>query len=266
MQLDQLIHAAAQAAPVDIPLGWGQGRAVFGGLVGALMIARAQAVVGDEHKVLKSASINFVGPVLGGEQATLHAQVLRAGKSVTTVQVQLIQHDQVQSVLTASFGTARESVIQIDSQIPAVNLKPREQLSQMPYIEGLVPEFLKHFDAYWSEGGLPFSGSTQPDFAGWMRLKPAEQVAFIQLPQLFALVDMWPPSVLPLFNRPAPASSLSWQLDLVNLPTQMPGDAWWRYQVKTDYAADGYAFAQAHIWDEQGQLIAISRQTVTVFL
>ena len=266
MQLDQLICDAAQSLPIDIPLGWGQGRAVFGGLVGALLMARAQAEVADAGKVLKSASISFVGPVLGGEQATLNAQVLRAGKSVTTVQVQLLQQGQVQSVLTASFGAARESVIRIDSQVPAVQLKPREQLMPMPYIEGIVPEFLKHFDAYWSEGGLPFSGSTQPDFAGWMRFKPAEQVAEIQLPQLFALVDLWPPSVLPLLNRPAAASSLTWQLDLVNLPAHIPGDAWWRYQVKTEYAADGYAYAQAHIWDEQGQLVVISRQTVTVFL
>lgn len=266
MLLDQLLANAASAESIDIPLGWGQGRAVFGGLIGALMIARAQALVGEDSKVLKSVSINFVGPVLGGEQATLHAQVLRAGKSVTTVQVQLIQQDQVQSVLTASFGTARESIIQINSPVPVVQLKPRDQLNPMPYLEGVVPEFLKHFDVYWSEGGLPFSASQQPDFAGWMRLKPTEQVTSIQLPHLFALVDMWPPSVLPLFNRPAPASSLSWQLDLVNLPAHIPGDAWWRYQVKTEYAADGYAFAQAYIWDEQGQLVAISRQTVTVFL
>lgn len=266
MLLDQLLASATSAEAIDIPLGWGQGRAVFGGLVGALMIARAQALLADDTKVLKSASINFVGPVLGGEQASLNAQVLRAGKSVTTVQVQLIQQGQVQSVLTASFGTARESIIQIDSQIPLISLKPREELNPMPYLEGIVPEFLKHFNVYWSEGSLPFSASKQPDFAGWMRFKPATQVASVQLPHLFALVDLWPPSVLPLFNRPAPASSLSWQLDLVNLPAQISGDAWWRYQVKTDYAADGYAFAQAHIWDEQGQLVAISRQTVTVFL
>ena len=265
MLLDHFIKNAAIQDEIEIPGGWGQGRAIFGGLVGALLVARAQHLVNDASKILKSASISFVGPVLS-EKAILNAQILRSGKSVTSVQVQLIQNDQVQSVLVASFGNARESMIQIASQTTDPQLTARDQLQPMPFIEGMTPEFFKHFDVYWAEGDMPFMAAKQPDFAGWMRLKPSEQVESIQLPHLFALVDMWPPSVLPMFNRIAPASSLSWNLDLIQLPAHIKGDAWWQYKVKTEYAADGYAFTQATIWDEQGQLVAMSRQTVTVFL
>lgn len=265
MLLDQLLESINQPEPIEIPQGWGQGRAAFGGLVGALLVKKAQGTLADATKQLRSAYINFVGPVVVGK-AELQAEILREGKSVTSVQVRLIQNAQVQSVLVASFGTSRESVIQVASKqvIPAF-VAPADS-RELPYIEGMTPEFFKHFDAYWSEGDMPFSASTQPDFGGWMRFKPTEHIKKIKLPHLFALVDMWPPAVLPMFNRLAPASSLNWTFDLINLPNNISAEAWWQYQVKTDFAADGYAYSQAHIWDEQGNLVAISRQTVTVFL
>lgn len=69
-----------------------------------------------------------------------------------------------------------------------------------------------------------------------------------------------------MYNRVAPASSLSWNLELIQLPAQARGDSWWQYQVNTEFAGDGYAYTQAKIWDAQGRLVALSRQTVTVFI
>jgi acyl-CoA thioesterase len=264
MLFDQLLESINQSETIIIPEGWGQGRAAFGGLVGAILVKKAQSVLADATKQFRSGYINFVGPVLVGE-ADLQADILREGNSVTGIQVKLIQNNQVQSTLVASFGNARDSVIQVAGQVASFLSAPADS-REMPFIEGMTPEFFKHFDACWAEGDMPFSASKNPDFAGWMRFKPEEHVKKIKLPHVFALVDMWPPAVLSMFNRLAPASSLNWTLDLINMPHNMSGDMWWQYQVKTDFAADGYAYSQAHIWDEQGNLIAISRQAVTVFL
>lgn len=265
MLIDQILSSVEQQDTINIPAGWGQGRATFGGLVGALLIKKAQLLLVDQQKVLRSAYINFVGPVAAGE-AELHAEILREGKSVTGIQVRLSQQQQVQAILVASFGGSRESILHVDSQVAVPALIKPEQGQLVPYIPGMTPEFLQQFDSVWSVGGMPFSASEQPDFGGWMRFKSTQQVGAIQLPHLFALVDMWPPSVLPMFNRIAPASSLTWTLDLIHWPADLTGDDWWQYQVKTDYAANGYAYAQAHIWDAKGRLIAMSRQTVTAFI
>ncbi|KNH40729.1 acyl-CoA thioesterase, partial [Pseudomonas lini] len=40
---------------------------------------------------------------------------------------------------------------------------------------------------------------------------------------------------------------------------------WCKYLVEIEYAADGYGHAAAKLWSEDGQLIAMSRQTVTIF-
>jgi acyl-CoA thioesterase len=265
MLIDHILSSVEKQDHIVIPEGWGQGRALYGGLVGALLVKKAQQLLGEQHKVLRSAFINFVGPVSVGE-AQLQAEVLREGKSVTGIQVRLVQNQQVQSVLVASFGSPRESMIQVPSNVTAPSFATPEQGTPFSYLSGISPEFIQHYDAVWSEGAFPFSASEQPDFGGWMRFKAAQQISQLELPHLFALVDMWPPAVLSMYNRIAPASSLTWTLDLIQWPSDVSGQDWWQYQVKTDYAADGYAHTQAHIWDKQGQLVAISRQTVTTFI
>ena len=66
--------------PLRLSPDWMQGRAGFGGLVGALALKTMRGHVVPARKV-RSLLIAFVGPV-GPEEFTIHAKVLRAGKSV----------------------------------------------------------------------------------------------------------------------------------------------------------------------------------------
>lgn len=45
--------------------------------------------------------------------------------------------------------------------------------------------------------------------------------------------DMWPPGVLPMYTRMAPASSLTWHLTYVH-PLQHQVQDWFKYKVFTD--------------------------------
>lgn len=68
-----------------------------------------------------------------------------------------------------------------------------------------------------------------------------------------------------MLKQPAPASSLTWTLEFVEpLPQQSGGD-WWQYLAEVEQAADGYGVTQARLWDASGKLVALTRQTVTVF-
>jgi acyl-CoA thioesterase len=40
---------------------------------------------------------------------------------------------------------------------------------------------------------------------------------------------------------------------------------WCKYYVEIEHAADGYGHTAAKLWNADGQLIAMSRQTVTIF-
>lgn len=263
MSLTQLFDQIEQSEWVEPPLGWLQGRTIFGGLVAGMLVHKATKTINDPLKTLLSCSVTFVGPV--AEKAVkLTAEILRQGKSVTTIEVRLWQDDAVQSILVASFGSPRESRINVSQALVAPDFPAIEQMNILP--KNLpFPECVKNFQMAWAEGQYPMSGSKQPDFAGWCRFDPDfhtdREMTFADA---LTLMDVWPPGVLPMFRQPAPASSLTWHVTFIH-PLHSQLYDWFKYQVITDHAEHGYASEQAYLWDAENRLIAITRQTVTVF-
>jgi acyl-CoA thioesterase len=266
MTLDEMLDDAARGAATIAP-GWSQGRATYGGLVAGLMVARAEALVGDGGRRLRSASVAFVGPVVAGA-ATLDGTVLRAGSSATQIRVALVQDGEPRAALLASFGDDRESRIAVDGtrRNPPPDVPAPESIEPVPYVPGLLPEFFAHFELRHVGAAPPFSGAAEPDFGGWMRF--AQPPVRLGDRELVTLADAWPPAISPMFDRPVALSSLAWTFEPVAWPS--PGeedapDAHWQYDVRTLAAGDGYAHSRARIWDVQGRLRAVSGQTVAYF-
>lgn len=262
--------------PFQVPAGWGQGRALFGGLAAAMALQYVLPLIAEGMQ-LRSMTVSFVAPLVTGE-ATAQRRILRQGKSVVQAQVELWQDGQVALVLLASFGVARVSDVFLAAAKGPV---ATDQPDGMVLPEGAaVPEFTQHFDYRISQGGLPFSGVKSVDFGGCMRFRqhsPEDQLESqseylsqnqqqqADLMQLVALIDAWPPATLPWLNRPAPASTLCWTLEFLTGELNAGASDWWSYLAHIDTAADGYGHIQANIWDKHGTLVAISRQTVTLF-
>lgn len=253
--------AQADNSFVEIPAGWGQGRATFGGLVGALLYQRLAVMLPDSR--LRSMTVNFIGPVAPGA-AQLEGQIIRQGKSVTQAQAQLIQDGQVQAVMLASFGAGRESSIQVAAQ-PAPDYGSPDDKRALPTIEGVTADFLRHFDLRWAEGQFPFSGAEHGNLGGWQRFRDELATGPLQIAHLIALVDVWPPATLGMLKKLAPSSSMTWTLELVDDLAGQQADDWFQYRAHTEFAADGYTHAAARFWDKNGKLLAISRQTAVVF-
>ena len=245
---------------VDIPEGWGQGRATFGGLVAAFIYQAMQLNV-SKDKLIRNLSITFVGPIEPG-QLSIGTDLLREGKAVSVVEGRGIQDGQVKVQMTASFGAARETQIHATgSKMPEA--KAPEQCVEMPYIEGVTPAFTKHYLFQYAYGGLPFSGTVSRELGGWISYREAQPQ--ITVAEILGLVDAWPPATLPWITTPAPASSLTWNIQFLHpLPNISPMDKC-LYQATVENADGGYGYAHSKIWSPQGQLIALSQQTVTVF-
>ena len=238
---------------------WSQGRAAYGGLVAAVLLKAMRGQVPADRK-LRSMTVSFVGPV-APEASTVTATVLRQGKSVTQVEARITQGDAIRAVAFASFGADRESGIQLAGATRPDAPDPAGMRS-LPNIPGVTPTFLQHFQLCWTAGLPPFSGADSPDFAGWCRhAEPTEPDDIA----LVGLLDVWPPSVLPMMKKPAPASSLTWSIDLLVPESGSAGDDWWFYDVKTQGAGHGFVQADARLWLPDGRLGAVSRQTAVVF-
>lgn len=263
MSLHALYKQIEKQNVIEIPEGWSQGRTIYGGLVAGILMHKAVVTIADPSKHLLSCHTTFVGPVKQG-RVELSAEILRQGKSVTTLEVRLWQEGAVQSILIASFGAQRTSSISVPVAIEAPQYP---DITGLEYVKHhpLAPECFKQMEMAWVEGQYPCSASAQPDFGGYFRFNPAlHDNREMNVADVMVAFDMWPPGVLPMFKSMAPASSLTWQVSCV-YPLQAKLHDWLKYKVVTDYAEKGYSTEHAYLWDQQNRLIAIARQTVTVF-
>ena len=264
MRFSDLLDAARNhPLEVTIPAEWAQGRATFGGLVAALQYEALRAQV-PADRPLRSLAITFVGPVAADVPASYHVEVLREGKAVSQLLGRVMQNGEVATLVQASFGASRESQVVVASE-PPPTFKHWDECQELPYIQGVTPEFMRHLAMRWSVGGLPFTGNTSREMGGWVRLRGDVKDEAVTESHILALVDAWPPALMPFLKKPAMGSTLTWTIEFVQPLLELSTLDWCKYLVETEHAADGYGHAAANLWDARGRLIAMSRQTVTVF-
>ena len=260
-QLLKAVRSHPQA--LVIPAVWGQGRAGFGGLAVALVFETMRSQVPVERPV-RSLAITFVGPLALDQPVSFEAEVLREGKAVSQVLGRALQNGQVVTLVQGSFGASRTSQIDVPA-LPAPTMKAVEACVELPYIQGVTPEFTRYLAMRWGEGGLPFSNNPSRHMGGWVRLREHDPVEPLQEAHLLALVDAWPPAVLPHLASPAAGSSLTWTIEFMQPFPALTTLDWCLYQAEVEHARDGYGHIAAGLWSPNGELIALSRQTVTVF-
>ncbi len=258
----QFSRIRAEQTPTDavIPEGWKQGRATYGGLTAALLFESVNRSIPDAPPPCW-ASISLVGPSDPGP-VRLSPRILRQGRNVTQAECHMEQEGQVVAALQASFGAPRESAIRVTPE-PAPEFPAPEDCTTFPDIEGVTPEFLQHFDIALARGGLPYSGAERGELGGWMRF--TEPMGPLDATGLVAMLDCWPPTILPMLQKPAPVSTLTWTIQFLQADSEQRGDQWWQYLAETEACGDGYAQTSARVWDGEGRLIALSQQTIAVF-
>lgn len=254
--------AALRGEQVRIESGWGQGRATFGGLVAALLIARMRGLLDDPAPPLRTVTTMLVAPIAPGP-VEIHAQVLRRGRSVVLVEATLLQDGQPGATAQAAFAAGRASSIVIPpgAGLTRPSWPAPEALPGMQTALELAPEFLGQVDLRPATGHPPFSGAATPDFGGWMRYR--EPIADPAVEHVVGLIDAWPPAMAPMLPGPKPLSTLAWTVEL--FVDDFSGTDFWQYLVRTDACLDGYGHSAAQIWNGDGALSAISRQTIAVF-
>lgn len=244
---------------------WQQGRTIFGGLLSALSVQAMRDVCGADWP-LRALQTNFVGPV-SLEPFQVEITLLRQGKNVRQVKATVTQADaqgvaQVCGVLLGVFGTGRESQIAARKPVqPPVAIAAKDA-NPLPYLPGLTPNFTQHLDFRLGEGAFPFTGGGDWLTRYHVRLKDAagvdnELIAII-------LTDAGPTPALSQAKSFAPASSVSWALELRPVAHADP-EGLWRLDQDTIAYDEGYANDRSHLWTPDGQLAAFGYQVVAVY-
>lgn len=249
----------------DISPDWGQGRTTFGGVLSVLAVQAMLDVCGTDWP-LRALQTNFVGPVAPG-MLDIEVTLLRQGKNIRQVQARMVQTDaqgqtQVGGVLLGVFGAARASTLPALMPAQPSVAQSAEQSPPLPYIPGLTPAFTQHLDFRIAEGALPFTGSDSWSSRTHVRLKQAEQVSTTL--QAVLLADAGPTPALAQLKGMAPASSVSWALELRCVDTTEP-QGFWRMDKDALAAGEGYVNERTALWTPCGQLAALGYQVVAVY-
>lgn len=253
----------ADPSTCTIPESWSQGRAAFGGLVTALAlrsIDERSTLPEVGNRPLRTVHTFFTAPV-GTGPLQLDTRLIRQGKSITSVETSLIQEDQERAMVRAIYAARRPSSVHVQGP-PVPSIPPPDKLVEIAFVEGVLPSFVQYFDLRWAYGGLPFTGSTEKELGGWCRLRDGDVCG---TEAIAALMDAWPSPVVPMLAEPAPASSVTWCLDLLDAKQETRATDWHQYGSVVEFASEGYAFMTSYLWSSEGTLLARATQTVAVF-
>lgn len=243
---------------LDVPTGWGQGRATFGGLVVGALIGAIEHHVADPARKVRSVTAELPGPVEPGT-VEIAVDTLRRGNSVSTVRAQLWQGGEIRSHAVAVVAAARKAGAASAgwNDLTRPEAPPWTEVEPLPITTRPgAPEFAQHFE-YRMIDGLPWSGATRA--LGWVRPRepgPSRGAAY-----LAAMIDAWWPVGFIRLASTRPMVTVAFTLDLCGSLDGLDPAAPLLHHAVAPVSADGYVLETRQLWGEDGRLVAVNHQT-----
>ncbi|MBB6093218.1 acyl-CoA thioesterase [Povalibacter uvarum] len=254
----QTIRGDGSTFQVTVTDDWGQGRAMFGGLIAAVGNEVLRKLV-PQDRLLRSLQTTFVGPATAGTWQ-INARVLRVGKAVTIAHCDVLDGGQVAATVVGVYGGPRASAVKLKPE-PTPAPRGVDEAREVQFKDG-APQFLQHFAVRWVQGAKPFSGSPRTPTKAFIRHRDPTPLTESHV---VALIDCIPTPAMSMFLAPAPSSSLVWTLEFFDHRFDFPPDAWWRIDTDLDAAGDGYVNQTGVLNAPDGKPVALTRQLFAVF-
>ena len=257
---------------LEVPDGLQQGRGAWGGVATGAMTAAVGMVDPRPEMAVRSLSAQLVAPLLVGT-AHIVVESLRRGSATHTLAARVL--DGAGALLAHGvvvLGAARRGQDMPDGQGWLFATPPEELAAgptAVPVVEigpPIAPEFTRHLE-FRPISGLPFQGASSHETAGWVR--PRGAVARVDAAVVAALADAWWVSVMARMDRPRPAATVAFTLDLPSDPSVVPRDgdggiAALFHRGRTIAARQGFTVEVRELWTADGQLLSWNTQTVAV--
>ncbi len=243
-----------------VPESWRQGRTAYGGATTGLAFAAVQKTFSDLPP-LRSFQTAFIGPV--GGAPFFVPKLLRQGRNVTSVGVDVHSDGKLAARLTFVFGGARDSAL--NQTLPAPEAPAPDACEDFTpeFARSFVPVFFLRFETKLIAGHRPMSGAEDGYIRAWSRhVDPASRdgmTAFV------TLADVLPPAAIPTFKAFGPVSSVNWHMNILD-PDAGTTDGWWHVETKLTAAQDGYSSQVMRFWNRDGRLVAEGSQNVAIFV
>lgn len=245
----------------EIPKGWDIREITNGGLLMA-MATRAMEAESDGRELI-SVTGTFVNPGRAGP-VTIYVEALKRGRSLSTLRASVAGDGRDLVYVTGVYADAdrakpdRDLVLCDPPDLPdpddCIRAEPdRDPGGFPPPITGKV-EVRVHPDDANALAELP---GDEPLIRGWFRLLDGEE---LDAHGVVLATDCFAPAI---FNSRYPAG---WTptVDLAIQVRNPTPSGWLRCRFRTRYVTGGMLEEDGELWDENGNLVALSRQLALV--
>ncbi len=245
-----LVERAQGCYDVDLSPRWMVPSGPNGGYLAALLLRAA--VEATDGLTPRALTVHYLSGLPVGP-ATIETNVLRAGRSVTTLDLELVSGER-RIVARASLGAAREGVSFCDAEPPEA--PPPEELQTEQWPEDDDSSVHLRYDMRFATGGAHVFDHDEAEAIGWLRTDDAAPVDHLVLT---ALADSWPPPVARRRNSNMGAPTMDLTIHFRD-PLPEPIDDFVLIHSRTRMANDGFADLDTDVWSRDGQLLATARQ------
>jgi acyl-CoA thioesterase len=253
-EFDEAI-AVADDGTVDFPERWTMGPGfAHGGFLMSVALAAASKDAPKPDAVSMSAHFVRPGKVGGAHVATA---TIKRGRSLGTVTADIIQSDKIDVATITTFGDlARADDISFRSvpfpEMPSPDECVVADRSQNP----LVPRMVDNLDVRltpastsWAKG-VPLKDATME---GWVRFADARPIDMVSLP-MFA--DALPPPIFSIGTFAPWTPTIEMTMHFRRRPTT----EWLAVSFRTALVGGQFFESSGTLWDDDGNLVAMSRQ------
>ena len=248
---------------VNINTGWWIIRGPNGGYLAAILAKAAADAVADANRPLRSLNIHFLRPPEEGP-AEVQTVIERAGRTLTTVSVRLMQNGKLQALATAAHAVPRETGGFVHAQMPDVR-PPEEYEERPPPPDRDLPPLNARYEQRFAIGVMPFSEeklTREARSGGWIRLK---EPRVWDAAEIAAISDAWPPAVFTSNEMPptaggVPTVDLTVHILAPEALANLAPDAFVLVDFRTRAVQGGYFEEDGEIWSAGGTLLAQARQ------
>ncbi len=197
---------------------------------------------------------HFLRPGIPGVDAVVDAEVLRLGRSISTVRATLRQEGKTRVEMLAGFGDLSVGPVDHEITVAPPELPPPDRcVDRATLAQGVTLPLLGRVEVRVPEDQVELGTGGAATMSGWIRFADGRAADTLAL-ALFA--DAYPPSLSTTLG------SIGWvpTLEMTVQVRRRPAEGWVMATFETDDLAGGRMIETGTLWDERGEVVARSRQ------
>ncbi len=261
LQDTALVSVGAGLWQGHIVPNWNIGDNPNGGYLAAVVLG-AIAELSPEHPDPLSVTTHFLRPGVADAACEVQVELVRRGRTLTTARARLVQEGKTRLEVLSAFGDLAQPSSGVGAQT-GVTLRAPELPPPMSCPErsgeaqGVDLPILDRVDIRVNPADAVVSAGGRAEISGWIRLRdPAQESTPASSIAAVTFTDAFPPALFGLLGV------IGWvpTIELTVHVRRRPATPWLRGRFVTDDLHGSRMIESGALWDENGDLVAQSRQ------